>query len=86
MYLKASNKHRVFIYFFFFWKKRMICYLHSIQICPIKSMALDAGKTIIVEFAASKKKKKSVFWVTSIPEYLTSYVSFFLATAHLWMG
>jgi len=34
----------------------MICYLHSIQICPIKSMALDAHKTIVVEFAARKKK------------------------------
>lgn len=47
----------------------MIWYLHSIQICPIKSMALDAGKTIVVEFAA--RKKNCVFWVASTPEYLT---------------
>lgn len=73
MYLRDSDKHRVF--FFFFFSERMICYLHSIQICPIKSVALDTGKTIIVEFAASKKKKKiSAFWVASIPEYLTYYV------------
>lgn len=39
-----------------FLKEEIIWYLHSIQICPIKSMALDAGKTIIVEFAANKNK------------------------------
>lgn len=36
----------------------MVYYLHGIQICPIKSMALDAGETIIVELATSKEKKK----------------------------
>lgn len=44
----------------FFWKKRITCYLHSIQICPIKSMALNTGKTIIVEFTASKEEITSV--------------------------
>lgn len=51
-------------------------------------MALDAGKTIIVEFAASKKNRNKLvyFGDASMTEYLSSYVSFSLATAHLWMS
>lgn len=45
-----------FFVFVCFLKEEIIWYLHSIQICPIKSMAVDAGKTIIVEFPAKKDK------------------------------